>query len=278
MPRAPRLLGFLLLACALGGLPGEARGTPIAELDVDVPRTLALTAAATAVWGTSELLKKPMLGAETCRWCAPGFDGWIRDRVVWKQHGGAAVWLSNGSADVVAPLAAVGLTGLAAGFEDMRVRELAVDLLVVAEATAYAADLNQLVKFSVARQRPFARAGLPDPDTSQVGRHDANASFYSGHTSLAFVLAASAGTVATLRRYRLAPLIWITGAVVGAATAYLRMAADQHYFTDVLTGAAVGTGVGIAVPYYLHRPREARGVSGLALLPTPGGVTALYVW
>ncbi len=33
---------------------------------------------------------------------------------------------------------------------------------------------------------------------------------------------------------------------------YFRMAADRHYLTDVLVGAAVGTAVGIGVPLAFH--------------------------
>jgi membrane-associated phospholipid phosphatase len=255
----------------------EARPA-IAALSVEVPSTIAITAAAAVVWMGSEAAKEPYLGARACRWCDPGpIDRAIRNRVVWR-HPTDAIKPSDVVAHVVAPIATVALTGLAAGYEDMHVRELALDLLVVAEATALAADLSQLLKFSVGRQRPFARAGLPDPDTSQLGEHDENASFYSGHTNLVFVLAASAGTVATLRHYRLAPIIWITGAVLGAATAYLRMAADQHYFTDVLAGAVVGTGVGVSVPWYFHRPRDGASPTALTLSPLPRGAALTYLW
>jgi len=251
---------------------------PLAELRVDLAATVAVTAAATFVWVGSEAAKESYLGARACRWCDPGpVDRAIRDRVVWR-HPEDAVRLSNVSAHVVAPIATVALTALVEGYEDRRVRDLALDLLVVAEATALAADLNQLMKFSVGRQRPFARADMPDPDTSQVGEHDENASFYSGHTSLVFVLAASAGTVAAMRHERLAPAIWLAGAVIGATTAYLRMAADQHYFTDVLTGALVGTGVGVAVPWYFHRPLGQGSSTALTLAPMPGGAVATYVW
>jgi membrane-associated phospholipid phosphatase len=45
----------------------------------------------------------------------------------------------------------------------------------------------------------------------------------------------------------------------------LRIAADRHYFTDVLTGTAVGVGAGLLIPRWMrHR--------GVAIVPTPGGV------
>jgi membrane-associated phospholipid phosphatase len=41
---------------------------------------------------------------------------------------------------------------------------------------------------------------------------------------------------------------------MAALTGYLRIAADKHYFTDVLVGAIVGSAIGVAVPYFAHRP------------------------
>ena len=76
---------------------------------------------------------------------------------------------------------------------------------------------------------------------------------------MAFSIAVSAGTVASMRGYRWAPLVWATGLTLGATTGYLRMAADRHYFTDVVTGAVVGSAVGFAVPYLLHRGGPAVG-------------------
>ena len=38
--------------------------------------------------------------------------------------------------------------------------------------------------------------------------------------------------------------IWISALGLASATGYLRMAADKHYFSDVLTGAVVGSLVG----------------------------------
>ena len=88
------------------------------------------------------------------------------------------------------------------------------------------------------------------PVRSRSPRHpaDNNVSFYSSHTSFAFSLAVSTGTVASMRRYRWAPAVWAAGLAGAAAVGYLRIAADQHYFTDVLAGAAAGSAVGFAVP------------------------------
>src|SRR6059058_3168029 len=72
-----------------------------------------------------------------------------------------------------------------------------------------------------------------------------NLSFFSGHATLAFALATSAGTVASMRHHRLAPVMWAVGLLLATTGGYLRIAADRHYATDVLTGALVGSAVGI---------------------------------
>jgi len=257
---------------------GETAEAPAGgqELSVSLFTDTVITADAMFVWLGTEY-GKATIAPRSCHWCdspAPP-DRWARNALLWSDPH-AAILPSNLGALVVAPVTAAGLLALAAAHEQ-RLSNVGVDILLVAQATALAGTLNQLTKFAVARRRPFAAAGLPDPDTRQ-GPGDFNLSFYSGHTSLAFSLAASAGTVATLRRYRWARAIWIAGGVIGAATAYLRIAADQHYLTDVLTGALMGTAVGVGVPVLFHRP-SAGGVDAagtFTLAPTTGGAQLLY--
>jgi membrane-associated phospholipid phosphatase len=48
----------------------------------------------------------------------------------------------------------------------------------------------------------------------------------------------------------------------------------MHWTTDVLTGAVVGTGLGIAVPLLLHRPRGSAGPA-LHVAPWLGRVSGV---
>jgi membrane-associated phospholipid phosphatase len=156
-------------------------------------------------------------------------------------------WMGFG---VVPALAFSGVA--AAALVDDRAAGVWSDLGIVLEATVIAANLNQLVKMSVGRERPFVHA-LPEDEKPQTSRpSDNNLSFYSGHTSPAFTLAVSASMVATLRGYRLAKVVWATSLPLAGLTGYLRIAADRHYFTDVMTGAALGSAIGLLVPW-LHR-------------------------
>ena len=128
-----------------------------------------------------------------------------------------------------------------------------VDTLLVTEAAAAALLLNQVVKLVVGRQRPYARFG----NDLGYSKGEDNLSFYSGHTSLAFSVVAATVTVASMRGYAGAGILAGVGFTLGAGIGYLRIAADQHYLTDVVVGAVIGGLVGWAVPRIFHSPVPA---------------------
>lgn len=49
---------------------------------------------------------------------------------------------------------------------------------------------------------------------------------------------------------------WIFTAVAGSSVAHELVKAGEHYPTDVIVGALVGTGIGIAIPALHHRNRN----------------------
>ncbi|HMA96886.1 MAG TPA: phosphatase PAP2 family protein, partial [Polyangiaceae bacterium] len=146
---------------------------------------------------------------------------------------------------------------------------LPVDLLIVAQATMLSVNVGQGIKLATARQRPDVHAGSESNRDQQASTED-NLSFYSGHTSVAFALAAASGTVATMRGYRMAPLVWTVGETVAVVSGYFRIAADRHYATDVLAGAVMGSFVGFAVPYFLHGPVSDSSSVAISVSPMSG--------
>jgi membrane-associated phospholipid phosphatase len=249
------------------------------ELTYDVRVDLPLTLAAGALWLGSDLVGDHF-APDGCRWCASnGLDDAFRDAFHW-ENTGAAHDASNVLAYVALPAAEVGLLALAA-WRDGRRGELAGNVLVVGEAVAISGVLGQLVKYTVGRERPYVHALPPAEKSATDDPGDNNLSFYSAHTSFAFALATAAGSVATLRGYRMAPAIWAVGTAAALTIGYLRIAADRHYFTDVVTGAAVGTAVGVGVPFLFHRQRRP-GASELTLVPTVdrqgSGVALVGIW
>ena len=260
---ATALVGVAVLSAA-GGTRAEDRG----ELRYDLQIDGAITGAGFAFWIGSELAKGQIVPA-TCRWCeANAFDSGARSAFKWDDTG-AAIVLSNVGAFGVVPLATAGLTALAAHHDD-RLGDTFGNTLVVAESVALAGSLSQIVKFIAVRERPFVHALPPGEKPLTDTPTDNNVSFYSSHSSFAFALAVSSGTIASMRRYRWAPAVWAAGLVAAASVGYLRIAADKHYLSDVLVGAGMGSAFGFAVPYLFHRRAPP-----VAIAPTPGGGTQL---
>jgi membrane-associated phospholipid phosphatase len=246
-------------------LPQAARGAE--PLAVDWTRDGAIVGVAGGLAGLLAL-EANRLTPDHCRFCEPDrFDRDARTALRWS-HPGRAALASDLLANGVLPAAVVGHAVLAA-WGDGGARQAGEDLLSVTEAALLALDLNELVKGTASRLRPSAWAEGRTTGT------DVNRSFYSGHTSLAFSLASAAGTVATIRKYRSAPWVWAVGMTLASGVAYLRVAGDAHWVTDVLAGAAVGGAVGFAVPWTLHRPSGGRAPA-VQLLPAPGGFALLF--
>jgi membrane-associated phospholipid phosphatase len=60
-----------------------------------------------------------------------------------------------------------------------------------------------------------------------------------------------------------------------AACGWLRIASDNHWLTDVVAGAAVGTAVGLTLPgVVLHRASD--GGAAVTMYPAPGGIALVF--
>jgi membrane-associated phospholipid phosphatase len=256
------LAAFLVLFATELANGGAARADEGRQLRYDWGIDGAITLGGGALWVGSELLKKNLAPA-TCRWCAePGIDASVRDALRSGDTTGADT-ASSILGFAVVPLFTLG-ADVASAAREGRAKEAPGDALVILEAAMIAADLNQATKFVVGRERPFVHALPPDQKGSTSQPADNNLSFYSGHTTLAFTLATASGTVASMRGYRDAPAIWVVGMTLATLTGYMRIAADKHYFTDVVTGALIGGGVGFAVPYLFHRPKTEMSVAPMS--------------
>jgi membrane-associated phospholipid phosphatase len=135
--------------------------------------------------------------------------------------------------------------------------------IIVGESILASSALNQLTKSILRRPRPFTYA-----NGSASG--EADRSFYSGHTTMAF--AAVTSSLIMLRELHpdsSAPL-WLGALGLAGATTVgaLRVTSGQHFPTDVLVGALTGIAVGWAVPM-LHKKapnlKLSVGASGVAI-------------
>ena len=114
------------------------------------------------------------------------------------------------------------------------------------ETTAGAYASKEILKKIIDRPRPYTYfEGAPEEE-----KDDWNNSFPSGHTTMAF---ASAGFVSyVFSRYYpeskwKAPII-AAAYTAATTTAVLRIMSGNHFMTDVITGALLGTLWGIGIP------------------------------
>jgi hypothetical protein len=120
------------------------------------------------------------------------------------------------------------------------------DTVVMAEALSISGALVSIAKSAWPRPFPrtYAGSNVTDPTNYQ--------SFYSGHTAMAFTaLSTTAMTIG--RRYNLHVVPWIITGVVGSAVGIGMIASGWHFPSDVLVGAAIGTGTGVTVPALHYR-------------------------
>jgi membrane-associated phospholipid phosphatase len=124
--------------------------------------------------------------------------------------------------------------------------------------------LTSLTKVIFRRPRPFSYQ--KDAECAfQVEDPDANLSFFSGHASGSFA-AAFAGSFLMSERADIETraAIWGSELALAGATASLRARAGKHYYSDIIVGALVGAGIGLAVPALHGAAEPPRGSDLLA--------------
>jgi membrane-associated phospholipid phosphatase len=146
------------------------------------------------------------------------------------------------------------------------------DVRVALGALAVNLALTDVVKRVADRPRPYAHFCRPSRP-EDLAKDDAHYSFYSGHSSTAFAMAVTAGMLSHYHGYRNEAGVWATGLTLATTTAVLRIAADRHYATDGIAGAAAGAFIGWLVPR-LHRPAEMPPIRTRTTVP-PAATIAL---
>ncbi len=138
--------------------------------------------------------------------------------------------------------------------------------------------LNDVVKEVVGRARPYERECQSDPTAPGCSSPDTYASFYSGHTAVAFT---SAGFSCAMHLSR--SLYGDQGAdaaacggslALAAATGLLRIVSDRHYLSDVLVGALIGFVVGYIAPLIFVPERRTPPRIAAELDPDDEGIAA----
>lgn len=150
------------------------------------------------------------------------------------------------------------------------------DAVVITEAVVWSGAVQDIVRRAVRRPRPYMYT--PGLDPSEREGAEADFSFFSGHTSNTFAMVTAAAFTYTLRhphsKWRW--LVWSL-AIAGETTEpVLRVLAGDHFPTDCIVGALVGTSAGILFPA-LHRRRiPIRIVSSAGPTATTVGVAGAF--
>ncbi len=147
----------------------------------------------------------------------------------------------------VAPLA---LVGYSYGVGDASGRDAAGFSLMFVQALALQSGINLMTRSLEFWPRPYIYAedgaGLRK---AKSARAEAYGSFFSGHASAAFTVAVFTGEWFS-EFYPQSPYrgaVWAMALSAAGLEGVLRVAAGKHFWTDVVAGALVGTGVSLAV-------------------------------
>jgi hypothetical protein len=151
------------------------------------------------------------------------------------------------------------------------------------ETLAIAGAVQGVTNVLVSRQRPYGpMCGTPQLPANAVDCESSEEyrSFFSGHATFSFTAAALVCLNHTSTDLLGAPWDAIScgGAyVVAAATSTFRVLGDEHWASDVIAGALVGTIVGYGVPllHYRHHTigRMSLGGVTLQLVPSRNGAS-----
>jgi len=155
----------------------------------------------------------------------------------------AALHTFSGSASTASHALLVGVVGFAgvASFDGATPAQRRGHVAVFANSLAWTLAATDWMKVIVRRKRPVlytadATAAAADPNSQR--------SFPSGHASVAFAAATTYLVMAQRERlpHRGRNVALLYAGAVGVSA--LRVAAGRHFPTDVVGGAALGTGIG----------------------------------
>jgi len=123
----------------------------------------------------------------------------------------------------------------------------------VLESALYASLLTQVLKMTIGRSRPYLNTGARN--FNGLAWTNDHWSFPSGHTTIAF--ATSAALSVRLKR----PLATAALFTLALLTTGQRLYDDQHWLSDTLFGAAIGTSIGLAVAHLIHQTQPPQHTS-----------------
>jgi membrane-associated phospholipid phosphatase len=162
---------------------------------------------------------------------ATHLDGWAADEAP-ENNAPLAVGVSHAAEHLGNPLYVVPAFLAFQAVDALASRsDRAASLLRIAEGAAAAGAAGGIVKMAVGRARPYQTPG----DQDVMRPFSGNSSFPSGHTALAFGLAAAIDKETSARW-----VPWVVYPLAGAV-GWSRVRDGKHWGSDVVAGALLGT-------------------------------------
>jgi len=124
-------------------------------------------------------------------------------------------------------------------------------------------NVTYLTKIITHRNRPYLyNTALSAEKRYEFYKEHSSFSFYSGHTSAAFLAATFLSKVVTdIHGFSTSTkILWGVSVTAAALTGYARYKAGMHYPSDIITGALVGSAAGYLVTT-LHRKSRKNRIS-----------------
>lgn len=165
----------------------------------------------------------------------------------------------NGLLDDTATIVELGMLAAPGAFLLVPGADWFSDGLMYAETGIITFGTRYLLKKAFARPRPCMYYGTYPQEL--IDEEDWNRSLPSGHTAMCFM---SASFVTYMFNTRYPDSKWKVPSIcaaygIAAATGAMRVASGNHFVTDVLAGAALGTVTGFCVPWIHDQVRNLIG-------------------
>lgn len=152
--------------------------------------------------------------------------------------------------------------------------------VMYAEAYYVAKSLNSLAKGISGRKRPYAYNESMSVDKryeiASQSWGSLKGSFYSGHACEAFTEAVFISKVFSdyYPDSHWTKFVWGSSLVIASLTGYARYKSGEHYLSDVIVGAIVGSAVGYFIPD-MHK-KKRKDQMGISVTPYSIGITVYF--
>ncbi len=208
-------------------------------------------------------IKKENLQPSQATWTDQnGVDLWFRERLVLKSE------RARRRASLISDIIVNGMLLPLSLIEGILIKKSRLSLFSL-ETVVVATLINQGVKYTTARQRPFCHFRTNDTLSSVC-----KVSFYSGHTQTAFLSALIIADITKRYYSKLSSISLFVGLGLATTVGYLRIAADKHYMTDVIVGASCGVLFSMLFDRFINEEDRV----DITLIPKADGFGVAYLF